>query len=445
MPTIVENVVNDVETTPKKIRDTPLPLLTWAESDEVWQNLVYKEEATATLRNIKIFDERSAYLPRMRAILLDWIMEVCEVYHLRRNTYYLAVDYIDRYLTARPSVPKTQLQLLGVACLFIAAKLEEIYPPKLSEFSYVCDGACTEAQILTCEILLLNILGWEVNVMTPSSWLNLYMQIHYNADVIKQCKMLSLDNKYFEYPQYSAYEFVRASHLIDLFSMDAGFLKFNYSTIAAAAMFYTYGEEVALKVSGLKKKQLKDCTNYMRGFNSIINQAHDPRLASIVPAQDDERLNRSFCYTRRHVPKLIKNEDHSIQTHLIDLDYFERSVLHRIEEFGIQVRKAFVRKYKSSSGETEFETLNEEPKEQEPPTVMVYELTPLKKFEEEEEVNALHTMHPTDAEYEAGKVNIFRLPHKTTVTFDDILSSIHHDSRIAKITSQLLDQSLVYH
>lgn len=119
--------------------------------------MIYKEEASLEYRNAKLFDKRASFLPRMRAILLDWIMEVCEVYRLRRVTYYLAVDYIDRYLTIRPDVPKTQLQLVGVSCLFMASKLEEVYPPKLNEFSYVCDGACTNGEILACELLILNV------------------------------------------------------------------------------------------------------------------------------------------------------------------------------------------------------------------------------------------------------------------------------------------------
>lgn len=147
----------DTAVTATTTRLTPLPLMTWADSSEVWQNMVYKEEATLKSRNSKLLLQKNTYLPRMRAILLDWIMEVCEVYHLGRTTYYLAVDYIDRFLTIRPMTPKTQLQLLGVTCLFIAAKLEEIYPPKLSEFSYVCDGACTEKEILSCEVRLLNV------------------------------------------------------------------------------------------------------------------------------------------------------------------------------------------------------------------------------------------------------------------------------------------------
>ncbi len=49
---------------------------------------------------------------------------MCEVYRLHKETFTLAVDYLDRYLSVVSSVPKTQLQLLGIASLFIAAKLE---------------------------------------------------------------------------------------------------------------------------------------------------------------------------------------------------------------------------------------------------------------------------------------------------------------------------------
>lgn len=70
-----------------------------------------------------MFQRHPTLQPRMRAILLDWLIEVCEVYKLHRETYYLAMDYIDRYLSIHQNVPKNQLQLIGITCLFIAAKV----------------------------------------------------------------------------------------------------------------------------------------------------------------------------------------------------------------------------------------------------------------------------------------------------------------------------------
>ena len=56
--------------------------------------------------------------PRMRAILLDWLIEVCEVYRLHRETYHLALDFIDRFLATQSDLPKQQLQLIGIRDIF---------------------------------------------------------------------------------------------------------------------------------------------------------------------------------------------------------------------------------------------------------------------------------------------------------------------------------------
>jgi G1/S-specific cyclin-E1 len=52
-------------------------------------------------------------LPAMRTILLDWLIDVSEVYKLHRETFYLAVDFFDRYLGTTTQVPKSKVQLVG--------------------------------------------------------------------------------------------------------------------------------------------------------------------------------------------------------------------------------------------------------------------------------------------------------------------------------------------
>jgi len=57
-------------------------------------------------------------------ILRDSFLKVCEEYRLHRETFYLAIDFIDRYLSKEHNIPKDCLQLVGVTSLFVAAKLE---------------------------------------------------------------------------------------------------------------------------------------------------------------------------------------------------------------------------------------------------------------------------------------------------------------------------------
>jgi cyclin E len=45
----------------------------------------------------------------------------------------------------------------GTTCLFVAAKVEEIYPPKISEFAFVTDSACSEKEILDMELVVLKV------------------------------------------------------------------------------------------------------------------------------------------------------------------------------------------------------------------------------------------------------------------------------------------------
>lgn len=56
----------------------------------------------------------------MRTVLVDWLVEVAEEYKLHNETLYLAVSFIDRFLSVM-SVVRGKLQLLGTAAMFIAS------------------------------------------------------------------------------------------------------------------------------------------------------------------------------------------------------------------------------------------------------------------------------------------------------------------------------------
>ena len=43
---------------------------------------------------------------------------------MHRETFYLAVDFFDRYMSLTNDIHKNQLQLIGITALFIAAKAE---------------------------------------------------------------------------------------------------------------------------------------------------------------------------------------------------------------------------------------------------------------------------------------------------------------------------------
>ncbi|XP_044740994.1 G1/S-specific cyclin-E [Chrysoperla carnea] len=318
--------------TPRGAHPPPLPVLPWADSTEMWKVMMKEDEDSAKQRVQNVFENNPALIPRMRAILLDWLSEVCEVYRLHRETYFLAIDYIDRYLSKRHDVPKTQLQLLGITCLFLAAKVEEIYPPKLAEFSYVTDGACTDDNILTKEVIVLRELNWELTPMTVNYWLCLYMQIYIHKTEIQsthhgnhetsmvRCKEQNENS--FVYPQYSAMDYETAIRICNLAAWDIGLFRFSYAVIAAASVYYVFNREVALAVSSLTWQTLKPCVDWMYPFAVVVKETTRPVITGIEPKKTNSRTGLT-----KTIPNIVNDETHTMQTHNINLEMLERAKL----------------------------------------------------------------------------------------------------------------------
>ncbi|XP_011501243.1 PREDICTED: cyclin-A1 [Ceratosolen solmsi marchali] len=135
----------------------------------------------------------------MRTILVDWLVEVAEEYHLHTETLYLAVSYIDRFLSYM-SVVRAKLQLVGTAAMFIAAKYEEIYPPEVSEFVYITDDTYTKKQVIRMEHLILRVLSFDLIIPTPLAFLmeyclsnNLSEKTQYLAMYLCELSLLEAD------------------------------------------------------------------------------------------------------------------------------------------------------------------------------------------------------------------------------------------------------------
>ena len=97
----------------------------------------------------------------MRAILIDWLIDVQRKFRLRHHTIFIAVNLIDRTLE-KVLIQKSQLQLLGITSLFIASKYEEIYPPPLKEYTYVCADAYNDEDLLKMEALIFEAIDFNL-------------------------------------------------------------------------------------------------------------------------------------------------------------------------------------------------------------------------------------------------------------------------------------------
>lgn len=84
----------------------------------------------------------------MRGILLDWLIDLHHKYKMFPQTLYITTMIIDKYLSKK-SATKENLQLIGTAAFYIAAKYEEVYHvPELDELVHFAAKTCTKNQII---------------------------------------------------------------------------------------------------------------------------------------------------------------------------------------------------------------------------------------------------------------------------------------------------------
>lgn len=106
----------------------------------------------------------------MRAVLIDWLVEISVKFKLNQETIYLTVNLVDRYLS-KNEIEKTRLQLLGIAAMLIASKFEEIYAPEVRDFVYICDRTYSKAEILNMEYEMLSSLDFNILTVYPYTFL----------------------------------------------------------------------------------------------------------------------------------------------------------------------------------------------------------------------------------------------------------------------------------
>ncbi|KAL8120983.1 hypothetical protein AgCh_017954 [Apium graveolens] len=102
---------------------------------------------------------------KMRAILVDWLIEVHNKFDLMPETLYLTINIIDRYLATK-TVTRKELQLLSISSMLTASKYEEIWAPEVNDFTKISDNAYTN-QVLVMEKKILGGLEWNLTVPTP--------------------------------------------------------------------------------------------------------------------------------------------------------------------------------------------------------------------------------------------------------------------------------------
>ncbi|KAG0503580.1 hypothetical protein HPP92_003652 [Vanilla planifolia] len=128
----------------------------------------------------------------VRKNAVDWIMKVHAYYSFGPLSAYLSVNYLDRFLSAYElSNGKAWMtQLLAVACLSLAAKMEETEVPfsldlQIGNAKYVFEAKTIQRM----ELLVLSTLEWRMHSVTPFSFMDYFVHKFSNGSPPKQSEI----------------------------------------------------------------------------------------------------------------------------------------------------------------------------------------------------------------------------------------------------------------
>ncbi|KAK7343532.1 hypothetical protein VNO77_12333 [Canavalia gladiata] len=199
----------------------------------------YDEETIATLIETETHHmPEKGYLRRCRDRYIDitarldainWILKVHAFYQFRPVTAFLSVNYLDRFLSCS-SLPRPSgwaFQLLSVACLSLAAKMEEPNVPLLLDLQLFEPRFVFEPKtVQRMELWVMSNLNWRLRSVTPFDYLH-----HFISNLPSSSESV---NRFFS----------TASDLILSTTRVIDFLGFAPSTVAAAAVLCSAARDI---------------------------------------------------------------------------------------------------------------------------------------------------------------------------------------------------------
>lgn len=288
---------------PKPVPETLYCLEEQLEDDEystTTTNIFWDQEELSSLlakeQKNQLFNtlQNNPILASCRGEAVEWILKVKARYSFSTLTVVLAVNYLDRFLFSfRFQNDKLWLtQLVAVACLSLAAKVEETHVPlyvdlQVEESRYLFEPKTVKRM----EILVLSTLGWKMNPVTPLSFLD-YMT-----------RKLGLKG-------YLCLEFLRRCEtvLLSVFA-DSRLMGYVPSVLATAIMMRVVNiveprlgveyQDQFMGILGIDKEKVKECYKVMvevvLGYDEEGKQSKlKKRKFECIPCSPNDVMEGSF-------------------------------------------------------------------------------------------------------------------------------------------------------
>ncbi|XP_076916087.1 cyclin-D4-1-like [Bidens hawaiensis] len=185
---------------------------------------------------------------------INWILNAHSHYRFQPLTAILSVNYFDRFLSSATFELNSgwEFQLLSVACLSLAAKMEESEVPLLLDLQVLEPRFVFEPKtIQRMELLVMEKLDWRLRSITPFDFIDYFIfNLPHSSTNDNQLHSICSDL------------IIKTIRVVD-------FQRFRPSVIAAAAVISAVGEGVEIPVSyyaKVNKEMVRSCHQLMEEY-----------------------------------------------------------------------------------------------------------------------------------------------------------------------------------
>ena len=114
--------------------------------------------------------------PGMRNMLVDWLWDVHAAFQVGLAAMFLTVQLVDRCLATSGAIDRADLQRVGLACLLIAAKMEDETFPSVDDLTNMSQPAFNAAKLLAMECQVCQRLHHDFTLPTAFHFVTYYSQ-----------------------------------------------------------------------------------------------------------------------------------------------------------------------------------------------------------------------------------------------------------------------------
>ena len=223
------------------------PLIVREYFDEILYSLLKEESEFISKKLINhnyLMDEENEISPEMRAMVVDWLLEVHQIFHFQEKCLFTTIQIIDKYLS-KINISIDQFQLLALTALNISSKQEEVEYPILDNFITISKNSLTKKEMINMENKVLSVLDYEILSPTMLDFFQIYASV---------CNL-------------NPVELSQGLYIMNVILIDINMLKFKNSLLAFAVL------EIIAKEHKIKElfKFLKDVNKKVMDINGNKN------------------------------------------------------------------------------------------------------------------------------------------------------------------------------